>query len=430
LTRQRQREEIGVSANGADADRQFRVCVVGAGTRFLSGISYYTLHLSNELARRERVSAILMRQLLPTWLYPGRARVGKELSRMQHVPAVRVFDGVDWHWLPSIFKALAFLRRERPEIVLLQWWSGTVFHTYLALAIAARLRGARVIVEFHEVLDTAEERLPLVGRYARLIGSAIVRLAGAFVVHSEVDRPVLKARYPLGERPIACIKHGPYDQYRTAQPEMTGQPRADDGCNLLYFGVIRPYKGVEDLIRAFDGLAADEIERYRLTVVGETWEGCTLPGELIERSPYRDRITFVNRYATDEEVAAYFAQADAVVLPYRRSSASGPLHTAMSHGLPVVVTNVGGLPEAVAGYAGALLVPPDNPDALRDALRRVVALRGQRFTDPHSWAQNARRYHALFLQVLGEPMEPETEAGAEITRPPELAGQAELSRQG
>ncbi|HEX4704690.1 MAG TPA: glycosyltransferase, partial [Pseudonocardiaceae bacterium] len=160
--------------------------------------------------------------------------------------------------------------------------------------------------------------------------------------------------------------------------------RDDDVCRLLFFGTIRPYKGLEHLIAAFDQLPAD----YRLTVVGETWEGWTAPLELIARSPHRDRITLVNRYVSDDEVTGFFARADAVVLPYVRSSASGPLHIAMSNGLPVVVTAVGGLAEAVADYEGAITVPPADVPALTDALRSVRELAGIRYPDPHSWQRN------------------------------------------
>ncbi len=73
--------------------------------------------------------------------------------------------------------------------------------------------------------------------------------------------------------------------------------------------------------------------RFRLTVVGETWENWTLPAELIAASPHGERISFVNRYVSDAEAAAFYAAADAVVLPYRRGSASGPLQIAMSHGV-------------------------------------------------------------------------------------------------
>jgi glycosyltransferase involved in cell wall biosynthesis len=98
-------------------------------------------------------------------------------------------------------------------------------------------------------------------------------------------------------------------------------------------------------------------------------------------------------------VAAFFAGADAVVLPYHRSSASGPAHTAMSHGLPLVLTEVGGLPHAVDGYAGAILVPPRDPVALAAAIERLPAMRGGAFADPHSWDRTLDRYEILFDEI-------------------------------
>src|SRR5579863_9101718 len=126
-------------------DKQLRVCVVGAGTRFMSGISYYTLHLVNTLARSHQVSAVLMRQLLPTRFYPGRKRVGANLTGLQYDPRVRAFDGEDWYWLPSMLRALLFLIHDHPNVVVFQWWSGTVLHSYLLLAATAWLLGARVV---------------------------------------------------------------------------------------------------------------------------------------------------------------------------------------------------------------------------------------------------------------------------------------------
>jgi glycosyltransferase involved in cell wall biosynthesis len=262
----------------------------------------------------------------------------------------------------------------------------------------AKLRGAKVIVEFHEVLDTAEARLGPVRAYVGLVAPLLMRLASGFIVHTATDRPILEQKYRLRNRPVAVIPHGPYDHHVNGSAPLAEVPC--DGCfRLLYFGVVRPYKGVEDLVRAFNALPRVEAENYWLTVVGEVWEGWDLPARLIESSPYRDRITFVDRYVRDDEVAGFFASADAVVLPYHRSSASGPLHTAMSHGLPVITTKVGGLPEAVAGYDGALMVPPQDSDALCEALQRVRGLRGQRFADPHSWDKIVTRYAALFGEI-------------------------------
>jgi len=381
------------------ASEKRHVCVVGAGTRFMSGISYYTMRLANALAGEHQVSVIVMRQLLPTRFYPGRERVGAKLTKQDYLPQMPVFDGVDWYWLPSLFQAMAFLIEQRPEIVVFQWWTGTVLHSYLMLALVARILGMRIVIEFHEVLDTGEARLALAQAYVNLIFPLFMRVASGFIVHSEFDRAALEKKYGFRRQSVALIPHGPYDHYQTTQERNSRLAMSKSACNLLFFGVIRPFKGLEDLIQAFDSIPPEEIDHYWLTVVGETWEGWILPNILVAKSRYRDRITFVNRYAHDEEVATFFADADVVVLPYHRSSASGPLHVAMSRGLPVIVTRVGGLPEATVGYDGAIFVPPQNPEALRTAIQAALPLRGRRFQDPHSWERNVALYHDLFVAV-------------------------------
>ena len=381
-----------------------RVLVVGAGTRFLSAMSYYTIRLGNALAARFAVAAIPMRQLLPTFMYPGRSRVGSMITRLEYDPAVKMLNGIDWYWVPSFFLVLKSLRRWRPDVVIFEWWTGTVLHTYLAIALLARLRGASVIVEFHEVLDSSEERIPLARVWVRALGRPFFRLASGFVIHSDADREPLEKRYRLGPRPCVLIHHGPFDHHVSKQPNDGSAPvprrTAPPGTlNLLYFGIIRPYKGLEDLVQAFGSLDDEEVNRYWLTVVGETWEGWDLPIRRIQSSRHHARITLVNRFVDDDEVGAYFAGADAVVLPYHRSSASGPAHVAMSHGLPLVVTAVGGLPAAVADYEGAVLVPPRDPTALRDAIRRLPGLCGRRYKDPHSWDRTVTRYEELMEQL-------------------------------
>lgn len=380
------------------------VCVVGSGTRFLSGISVYTLRLANALAEARPVSVVTMRQLLPTRLYPGRTRVGQALSELRPDPRVDVFDGVDWYWLPSIVGAVVFLVRRRPRVVVLQWWTASVLHTYLALALVARLLGARLVIEFHEILDTGEVRLSPVRAYVGLVAPLLFRQAAAFTVHSDFDRDLLRQHYRLGRRPVVALPHGPHDHALASSEE--GLPALREApagaCNLLFFGVIRPYKGLEDLIAAFDSIPDDEVGRYWLTVVGETWEGWTTPAEMIERSRHRDRITFVNRYVHDRELDAYMRGADAVVLPYHRASTSGPAHMTMALGLPLVITAVGGNPWSVSGYEGALLIPPAEPAAIQAAIRRVADMAGRRFRHPSSWQATAEAYEALF-ERLGLP---------------------------
>lgn len=380
-----------------------RICVVGSGTRFLSGISYYTYRLVNSFAERFPTSVILMRQLLPTKFYPGKARVGKPLSAVQLSKSIEFVDGIDWYLGWGFVRSIAMICRRRPNVMIFQWWTGTVLHIYLLLAFLCRLIGARVVIEFHEVLDTGEQKIPIARLYVRALMPLFVKLASGFVIHSEYDRRPLVEQYRIDSRPVTVIPHGPYDHYQLAEGQPVIRDAPEDSINLLYFGVIRPFKGLEDLVAAFDAIPEDQITLYWLTVAGEPWEGWTVPLKLIEQSRYRERITLIDRYLPDNDVAALFAGADIAVLPYHRSSASGPLHIAMSWGLPVITTNVGGLPEALSRYEGAVLIPPHDPKAIREALSRVAPLVGRRFASPHSWARSVSLYETLFSSLgMGE----------------------------
>jgi glycosyltransferase involved in cell wall biosynthesis len=386
-------EEGFADENG---DSPLSVCLVGPGWRFTSGISYYTCRLANSMASDQcETSVVLIRRLLPRLLYPGKLRVGLKRASMKYRPDVSVFDGIDWWWGNSLLRALRFLRAQHSKVLLLEWWTAATLHTYLLLAIAARATGMRVVIELHELQDPGEAGHALARAYGHWGLRALLRLAHGCIVHSKADWQLFESGYgPIDVR-VALVPHGPYDQYRevtgTDDPSIAAAVAAvrsapqDGVTNLLFFGLIRPYKGLEDLLRVFNALPREEAERLWLTVVGETWEGTTEPAHLIATSPHKDRITFVNEYVPDEVVGAAFAHADVVVLPYRRSSSSGILHVAMSWGLPIVVTSVGGLPEAASGYAGAVFVPPEDPASLRDGLAKAAALAGQKFADPRSW---------------------------------------------
>ena len=370
-------------------------------------MSYYTIRLTNALAQKFEVAVIPMRQLIPTFLYPGRSRVGTASTRFDFGNEVTVMPGIDWFWIPNLFRDLYSLAKWRPDVVIFEWWTGTVLHTYLAIGVLARLLGASVVVEFHEVLDTGEERIKLARVWVWVMNRPFFGLASAFVVHSDVDRKPVERRYRLRGRPCVVIPLGPHDHHASppSGDDSTAAFRSapPDSLNLLFFGIIRPYKGLEDLVRAFDKLDDQEVQRYWLTVVGETWEGWDLPIELIEASRHRARITLVNRFVDDDEVIGHFAAADAVVLPYHRSSASSPAHVAMSNGLPLVITSVGGLPASVADYEGAILVPPHDPVMLLDAIRRLPDLCGRSYEDPHSWDRTSRLYGEL-IQELGHSL--------------------------
>jgi glycosyltransferase involved in cell wall biosynthesis len=336
-----------------------------------------------------------MRRLLPARLYPGHERVGRDLARLEYGSSA-VFDGLDWYWVPSMPRALAFLARRRPDIVVFQWWTGSVLHSYLVLAAAARLLGCRIIVEFHEFQDTGEERIRFARWYVGIIGPPFMRLATAFTVHSNEDTALLKERISIGRRPVYTLPpHGPYDHYQVVKRSAAASQVSETVCRLLFFGVIRPYKGLEDLIQAFDAIPEDEIDGFWLTIVGETWEGWDLPERLIAASSHRDRISFVNRYVHDDEVDSFFSRSDVVVLPYRRSAMSGPLQIAMAYGLPVIATDVSGLVTMTQDYPGAVLVAPGDVQRLSTAIREAPKTKGARFSHPTSWDATARVYERI-----------------------------------
>ena len=104
-----------------------------------------------------------------------------------------------------MFRAVAFLLRHRPSIMVLQWWTGTVLHSYVVLAVVARLLGARIVIEFHEVLDTGEARMPVVRRYVQALAPLVMRMASAFTVHSAFDRDLVTSRNRLNSRVVHLV---------------------------------------------------------------------------------------------------------------------------------------------------------------------------------------------------------------------------------
>jgi glycosyltransferase involved in cell wall biosynthesis len=165
--------------------------------------------------------------------------------------------------------------------------------------------------------------------------------------------------------------------------------------------VVRPYKGHAELAAAVRLLTMSGVDLH-VSVVGEVWQGYRQPLEELAAILPADRLTIVDRYVADAEVPAFFAAAHLVVLPYRRSSASGPLHIAMSCGLPgrdhVGRRTRRGHRRLHGSCPGA----PGDPAALADGIRTALPLVGAMHADPHSWRRNAERYAALLDRIDAE----------------------------
>ena len=215
------------AAAGTDEPRsELKVCVVGSGTKFVSGISYYTYFLGCALKQRYDVVAILMRHLIPRRWYPGRQRVGQSVMAYDLAAEVPTFDGVDWWGWPSLPRAVSFLRAQRPHVLILQWWSASVLPWYLLLARQVVRRGGVLLVELHEDQDTGEARIPLLGWFARRGLKTLCRWASMLIVHSAWDRDRMSASLGIDPAQFRVIPHGPYpisNAHREKRPGCPGR---------------------------------------------------------------------------------------------------------------------------------------------------------------------------------------------------------------
>ncbi|MDD1730097.1 MAG: glycosyltransferase [Methanospirillum sp.] len=378
------------------------IVVVGPSPRFLSGISYYTLRLSNALAEHFQVTSLLFRYMLPRRLFPGWRRVGTELSSLKFNDGIRVQESLDWYNPVTWFRGSQEIRRS--DVVILEWWTSSVAHMYLALLLLNTAKKP-VMIEFHEVVDPLEFSVGPIRVYARVMGRLIRRMASRYVVHSEHDRHLIATHYHISENQIGIIPHGLYDHYAILDHTTCKKSlMLQDRFVFLFFGLIRPYKGVSNLIHAFELLPEKIRSNSYLLIVGEAWEDHASL-EAVSRSPAADHIHLLNKYASDEEIPLYFSAADALVLPYTRASQSGVAHIGISYGLPVLASKVGGLVESLAGYEGTTFVEPDDEHALAGSLEQVYNAGFQRYQVPVElrWDAIAEKYdHEISLMINRE----------------------------
>jgi glycosyltransferase involved in cell wall biosynthesis len=256
------------------------------------------------------------------------------------------------------------------------------------------------VLTAHDLLPR-EPRPTQVGAQRRLYDAV-----DAVVVHSEYGRRQLVERLGVTPAKVRVIHHGAFDHLaKIADPELPPELRDGRGPAVLFFGLLRPYKGVDVLLEAWRSLPDSGAE---LWIVGRPRMDI---GPLVASAPRGVR--WVTRYVSDAELAACFRAAELLVLPYKateRLDFSGVLASALAFGKPSVISDVGSFPE-VAATGAALLVAPGDPGALAGALRPLLADRAarERSSDaaraaaagPYSWTEAARRTLELYRELLG-----------------------------
>ena len=233
----------------------------------------------------------------------------------------------------------------------------------------------------------------------------------AVVVHSEYGRELLVSRLGLDPGKVRVIRHGAFKHLTAQEHEVPLPPElaAVRAPVVLFFGLLRPYKGVETLLEAWRGVSgAQGAPEAELWIVGRP----RMPIEPLRALAGRG-VRFVSRFVSDAELPAFFRRADVVALPYARTERldwSGVLATGLAFGKPMVVSDVGGLGELAAAGA-ARLVPPGDPGALREALSGLLADPQEReglawgaltaARGAYSWESAARETLALYRDLVG-----------------------------
>jgi glycosyltransferase involved in cell wall biosynthesis len=247
---------------------------------------------------------------------------------------------------------------------------------------------------------TAHDVLPREPRPGQLSATRrLLRKMDAVVVHSE--HGAARVRDEVGLDRVHVVPHGAFD-YLTRLPEERPLPpelERVEGPVVLFFGLIRPYKGVDVLLEAFRSVRGAE-----LWVVG-------MPRMPIDELHAPDSVRFVPRFVTDPEIPAYFRRAEVVVLPYREIDQSGVLYTALAFAKPLVLSAVGGFSELAERQGAGLLVPPGDPAALAAAIQELIddparrdelsAAAARAAAGPYSWDTAAARTMELYRELLG-----------------------------
>jgi glycosyltransferase involved in cell wall biosynthesis len=342
-----------------------KMCVIGPTWPFRGGIAHYTTLLVEHLRERHEVRFISYLKQYPKFLYPGNTAMDpSEDSSVLRVPCDRILTPMNpLSWL----QAFQMIRRDKPDVLLLQWW--TPFWSPFLFFLTRLLRAfhkhpLKTIFLCHHVMA------PDGGIFDWFLARRILWRGDGLIVMSEEDFALLRRALPWGK--IRGTTHPPYDVFsRTPTDRASARAKLKLDPNepvLLFFGFIRKYKGLKFLIEAL-ALVRKRIPA-KLIVTGEFWEDARPYHELIQKLGLKDAIQIHDTYIPNDEIATYFSATDCAVLPYLEATQSGVAQVAIGFDTPVITTNVGGMSETIEHERSGLIVPPADAAALAAAIER------------------------------------------------------------
>jgi D-inositol-3-phosphate glycosyltransferase len=307
-----------------------RIVVIGPTYPYRGGISHYTSALAHSLSEYHHdVVLVSFKRQYPRWLYPGRtdrdSMPGGISSSAQFL--LDPLSPMTW------CNTASYIAKTVPDIVVMQWWSTYWAPAFTGLGFLLRRQGIRLVYQVHNILP--HEPRPGDVQLTRMA----LRWAQGFITWTIHDRERLRPH--IEDVPVEICAMPIYSLptnttlSREAARAQLGIPNGVPV--VLFFGYIRPYKGLRYLLSAVARLRECGV-RVQLIIAGECWDHKTAYVRQIEQLGIADQVRLEDRYVPDEEVGAYFSAADMLAAPYLSDSQSAVVTMGLHFGIPLVVT--------------------------------------------------------------------------------------------
>jgi len=334
-----------------------KIAFLSAFYPFRGGIAQFNANLCKELQKEHEIIPFTFKRQYPGFLFPGSTQYVTANDRAIPIDSIPVLDTAN----PLNYRMSARqIAEAKPDVLVLRYWM-----TYFApsLGTVARYfnkRGYKVI----SILDNVVPHEQYF--FDKPLTKWFLKQNSGFVVMSKSVRDDLLALNPTAQ--FILQEHPLYNHFGEKVDKQTAIAQLEldpEKKTLLFFGLIRDYKGLDLLIDTMPLLD----ESYQLVIAGESYGDFGKYRQAIDCSPARLRIKVMNRYIDDDEVPRLFSAADLLVTPYRSATQSGVIPIAYHFDLPVLATDVGGLKESIE-RAGTGLVCLPTVESLSEGIRK------------------------------------------------------------
>ncbi|MGB7117955.1 MAG: glycosyltransferase [Anaerolineales bacterium] len=341
-----------------------KISLVGPVYPYRGGISHFTTLLSRALKDNgHHIQLVSFKRQYPNWLYPGKS--DKDPSkRPLRVEAEFLLDPFyPWTWYQTAKRILRF----HPDMVVIQWWTTFWAFPYAVLTAYLDKKDYPVVYLIHNVIPH-EPRIwdPWLAKLALTNGRA-------FLVQSQIEKERLidllpNARINVNELPVSNM----FLDKRLSKVEARKSSGLPDGKSImLFFGIVRPYKGLRYLLEALS-LVQDQDVDLKLVIAGEFWEDKKIYTKIIKERHLCENVIIIDHYIPDEEVPVLFSAADFLVVPYTSGTQSSVANIALGYGMPLIVTEIVAQGVHEKNRNKLIVVPPGDSIALAKAIQNLV----------------------------------------------------------